>query len=68
MAEEVSPVEFALLASKVETLAESEKALEAKVAALEAQDKNRMRWAIGALGGLVMALFTYIWAFKVDGK
>jgi hypothetical protein len=68
MSAAVDPVAFGALVADVRALRESEEDLKAKIEALEAQDKNRMRWAIGALGAAVIALGSYIWAFKVDGK
>tara|TARA_R110000851_G_scaffold22626_1_gene66987 strand:- start:188 stop:394 length:207 start_codon:yes stop_codon:yes gene_type:complete len=68
MSELTEATRLALLEERVKQLRASEAELERKVAALEALDKNRMRWAIGSLGAVVMALGTYIWTFKVDGK
>ena len=64
----MTEVEFALLKREVEDLRSREEQNLKRIEDLEAQDKNRMRWAISSLGAVVMGLALYIWAFKVDGK
>ena len=59
---------MALLERDISDLRDQERENAARIADLEAQDKNRMRWAIGALGTVAMGLALYIWNFKVDGK
>lgn len=47
-----------------DALIETIKKLQITVDALKAEEKAKLRWGIGVLGSVVMALFGILWAYR----
>jgi hypothetical protein len=60
-----SEIELALLRQEMDHLKLHGAALQAKIDEMEARDRQRMRAAIVALGGALVALGSYVWHVMV---